>query len=76
MNERTTSWPPEPAPEPGVPEYEPIHPGGGRGGRLRERAKRFLGPIGAGAILLATKGKALIVLLPRRRCWSRLAPTR
>jgi Zn-dependent protease len=82
MSERTNPWSPEPATEPGYepvgepyerprePEYEPIHPGGGRGGRLRERAKRFLGPIAASVVLLATKGKALIVLLPKLKLFT------
>jgi Zn-dependent protease len=65
MRDGNTPWPPEPAPEPAVPEHGPIHPGSGRGGGLRERARRFLGPIAAGALLLATKGKALILLLPK-----------
>jgi Zn-dependent protease len=69
MSDRTTPWPPEPAPEPAVPE-EPIHPGSGRGGGLRERARRFLGPIAAGVVLLATKGKALILLLPKVKVFS------
>jgi len=67
MSERPTPWPPEPATEPG---YEPVHPDSGRGGGLRERAKRFLGPIGAGALLLATKGKALILLLPKLKIFT------
>src|SRR5215207_6688059 len=65
MSERPTPWI-EPAPVPGAPErdYEPIHPGSGRES-LRERLKRFLGPIGVGAVLLATKLKAILLLLPK-----------
>ena len=55
---------PVPAPPPPSPEYEPIHPGSGRGD-WRERLKRFLGPIAAGALLLATKLKAILLLLPK-----------
>ena len=65
MSERPTPWI-EPAPVPGAPErdYEPIHPGSGRES-LRERLKHFLGPIGVGAVLLATKLKAILLLLPK-----------
>ena len=59
-------WRPEPAPAPAPPEpdYEPIHPGSGRGD-WRERAKRFGGPIVAVLVLLATKLKAILLLLPK-----------
>ena len=58
-----TRWPaPEPATFPRAP--EPIHPDSGRGD-WRDRLKRFLGPIGAALILLATKLKALLLLLPK-----------
>ncbi len=59
---RATSWPPEPPPE---REYEPIQPGSGRGSDWRERGKRLFGPIAAGAVLLITKGKAILLLLPK-----------
>jgi Zn-dependent protease len=70
MSERPTPWP-EPAPSPAAPErdYEPIHPGSGRE-PLRERLKRWLGPIGAGAILLATKLKAVLLLLPKLKLFT------
>ena len=55
---------PVPAPPPPSPEYEPIHPGSGRGD-WRERLKRFLGPIAVGALLLASKLKAILLLLPK-----------
>ena len=62
------AWSPQPAttPPPGSPEpeYEPIHPGSGRG-EWRERLKRYCGPIAAAAILLATKLKAVLLLLPK-----------
>jgi Zn-dependent protease len=67
MSEHQTPWPPEPATE---PSYEPVQPGSGRGGGLRERARRFLGPIGAGALLLVTKGKALVLLLPKLKVFT------
>jgi Zn-dependent protease len=63
----TSSWRPEPAPAPPPPpepDYEPIHPGSGRGD-WRERAKRFGGPIVAVLVLLATKLKAILLLLPK-----------
>ena len=59
---RVTSWPPE---EPAEPDYEPVHPGSGRGKSLRERLRDLFAPIAAGAALLATKGKALLLLLPK-----------
>ncbi len=61
------SWQPEPAPVPPRSpdrDYEPIQPGSGRGD-WRQRLKRALGPIAAGALLLATKLKALLLLLPK-----------
>ncbi len=52
--------------QPPVPlDYEPVHPGSGRGEGLWERLKRFLAPIGAGAIALAAKLKALLLILPK-----------
>jgi len=44
--------------------YEPIHPGSGRE-PLRDRLKRWFGPIAAGVLLLATKLKAILLLLPK-----------
>ena len=67
----TRSWP-EPAPAPAAPperDYEPIHPGSGRGD-WRERLKRFGGPIAAFLVLLATKGKALLLLLPKLKVFT------
>ena len=60
-----TPWQPEPAPPRQPPsDYEPIHPGSGRQD-WREKAKRYGGPIAAGLILLATKLKAILLLLPK-----------
>ncbi len=64
---RATSWPPEAPPE---REYEPIQPGSGRGGGWRERARNLFGPIGAGVVLLATKGKAILLLLPKLKIFT------
>jgi Zn-dependent protease len=63
---RSPGWGPEPAPAPAPPEpdSEPIHPGSGRES-WRERAKRFGGPIVAVLVLLATKLKAILLLLPK-----------
>jgi Zn-dependent protease len=62
---------PTPAPDtPAEPDYEPIHPGGGRRESLGERAKRFLGPIAALLVLLATKGKAILLLLPKLKIFT------
>ncbi|MET0751566.1 MAG: site-2 protease family protein [Solirubrobacterales bacterium] len=55
---------PAPAPAPAQSDYEPIHPGSGRGD-WRERLKRVGGPIAAGLILVATKLKAILLLLPK-----------
>jgi Zn-dependent protease len=67
-NEMTDGNPPwaRPAPVPAPPEreYEPIHPGSGRE-PLRDRLKRWLGPFGAGLVLLATKLKAVLLVLPK-----------
>jgi Zn-dependent protease len=61
---------PEPVP-PAPPErdYEPIHPGSGRE-PLRDRLKRWFGPIGAGLILLVTKLKAVLLLLPKLKLFT------
>ena len=45
-------------------EYVPVLPGSGRE-PIGERLKRWLGPIGAGALLIATKLKAALLLLPK-----------
>ena len=63
-NNEWTTPAPVPAPSPPGRDYEPIHPGSGRE-TLRERLKRFFGPIAAGALLLLTKLKAVLLLLPK-----------
>ena len=57
---------PLPQPTPPVPErdYEPIHPGSGRDD-WRARLKRYGGPIAAGLLIVATKLKAILLLLPK-----------
>ncbi|HEX2128862.1 MAG TPA: site-2 protease family protein, partial [Solirubrobacterales bacterium] len=60
---------PAPAEAPPDREYEPIHPGSGRGD-WRERLKRFFGPIAALLVLLVTKGKAILLLLPKIKIFS------
>ena len=73
MNESGTGGWRTPAPAPTAPperDYEPIHPGGGRRESWRERAKRFLGPIAAGLVVLATKGKAILLLLPKLKIFT------
>ncbi|MFL5869897.1 MAG: site-2 protease family protein [Solirubrobacterales bacterium] len=51
-------------PAPSEPDYEPIHPGSGRES-LRDKLKRWFGPIGAALVVLATKLKAVLLLLPK-----------
>ena len=63
-NNEWTTPAPVPAPSPPGRDYEPIHPGSGRE-TLRERLKRFFGPIAAGALLLLTKLKTVLLLLPK-----------
>jgi Zn-dependent protease len=52
------------------PEHEPIHPGSGRRSSWRERLRKAGGPIVAGLVLLATKGKALLLLLPKLKIFT------
>jgi Zn-dependent protease len=71
MTEVPTPWG-KAAPVPPAPperDYEPIHPGSGRE-PLRDRLKRWLGPIGAGLILLVTKLKAVLLLLPKLKLFT------
>jgi len=68
----TGSWRPHPAPTPPAPpepDYEPIHPGSGRRD-WRERAKRWGGPIIAALVLVATKLKAVLLLLPKLKIFT------
>jgi Zn-dependent protease len=59
------NWNPAPAPSaPPEPDYGPIHPGSGRG-VWRERLRRLGGPVLAALILIATKLKAALLLLPK-----------
>src|SRR5688500_12266691 len=73
VNETGTGGWGAPAPAPTTPpdrEYEPIHPGAGRRESWRERGKRFLGPLAAGLVVLATKGKAILLLLPKLKIFT------
>lgn len=56
----------EPAPQ----EFEPIHPGSGRERTLRQRLERLFGPIVALLVVLATKGKAILLLLPKLKIFT------
>ncbi len=58
-----------PAPPPPPTDYDPIHPGSGRSD-WRERLKRYGGPIAAALILLATKLKAILILLPKLKIFT------
>jgi Zn-dependent protease len=51
-------------------EYEPIHPDRGRSKSLRERIERVFGPIAALLVLLVTKGKAILLLLPKLKIFT------
>jgi Zn-dependent protease len=66
---RPASQPPAPPPATPEREYEPVHPGSGRGD-WRERLKRAAAPLGALALLLATKGKAILLLLPKLKIFT------
>ena len=61
------TWPAEGPPD---QRYEPVHPGSGRGGSWRERGRRLLGPLLAGLVLLVTKGKAILLLLPKLKVFT------
>jgi Zn-dependent protease len=66
-------WPepaPVPAPTPPERDYEPIQPGSGRGVSWRERLKRLGGPVAAFLVLLVTKGKAILLLLPKLKIFT------
>jgi Zn-dependent protease len=76
MSERgpLTNWP-EPVPEPAAPEreYEPLHPGSGRGVDWRNRGKKLVGPliaIGALLIKFGAKLKILLVALPKLKLFT------
>jgi len=64
---RATSWPPEGPPE---RDYEPIQPGSGRRSGWRDRGRSLAGPLVAGLVLLATKGKAILLLLPKLKVFT------
>ena len=51
-------------------EYEPIQPGSGRSPDWRERGKAFAGPILAFLVVIATKGKAILLLLPKLKIFT------
>src|SRR5688500_17371901 len=73
VNETGTGGWGAPAPAPTTPpdrEYEPIHPGAGRRESWRERGKRYLGPLAAGLVVLVTKGKAILLLLPKLKIFT------
>lgn len=61
---------PEPQTAPGEPDYEPIHPGGGRRRTWRERLEKVAAPIGAALLLLVTKGKVILVALPKLKIFT------
>src|SRR5919106_2676542 len=60
----------EAAPVPAEPDYEPIQPGSGRGSSWRERLRKAWGPIAAFLVLMATKGKAILLLLPKLKIFT------
>src|SRR5687767_990050 len=76
MSERGSvgGWP-KPVPEPSAPErdYEPLHPGSGRGTDWRERGKKLIGPLIAVVALLVKFGaklKILLVALPKLKLFT------
>jgi Zn-dependent protease len=64
-----TAWDAEPSAAP-ERQYEPIHPGSGRGSSWRERLRKLGGPIIAFLVLMATKGKAILLLLPKLKVFT------
>jgi Zn-dependent protease len=69
-----TGWR-EPAPEPAAPErdYEPLHPGSGRGTDWRELGKKLAGPLIAAGLLVLKFGaklKVLLVALPKLKLFT------
>lgn len=62
---------PRPASEPAPQgDHDPIQPGSGRARTWRERAKSLGGPLVALLVLLATKGKAILLLLPKLKIFT------
>jgi Zn-dependent protease len=58
-------------PPPGdLRDLEPIHPGRGRSGTLRERLKKYGGPVAIACIAFASKAKAILLLLPKIKIFS------
>ena len=51
-------------------EYEPIQPGSGRSGSWRERAKALGAPLLGLLVLLVTKGKTILLLLPKLKIFT------
>jgi Zn-dependent protease len=51
--------------QPYEPDYEPIHPGGGRNRSLRQRLEKLGAPIVAALVLLVTKGKFILLALSK-----------
>ena len=67
-DELETRWPATAPPASEQPSYEPIQPGGGRGGDWRERLKKLTAPIVAVLIAIANfaaKFKIILVALPK-----------
>ena len=67
-DELENRWPVTAPPAPEQPNYEPIQPGGGRGGDWRERLKKLTAPIVAVLIAIANfaaKFKIILVALPK-----------
>ncbi|MDQ3572091.1 MAG: site-2 protease family protein [Actinomycetota bacterium] len=51
-------------------QLDPIHPGSGRKRTVRQRFERLFGPIVAVLIILITKGKAILLLLPKLKIFT------
>ena len=73
MSEGTTSAWGTPAPSLPERDYEPLHPGSGRGSAWRDRLKKFGGPLIAAGLLLLKFGaklKGLLLLLPKLKIFT------
>jgi Zn-dependent protease len=73
MSDGSASAWPEPAPVPRDRDYEPVHPGSGRGSSWRKRLRKLFAPLGAAALLalkFGAKLKVVLVALPKLKLFT------